>query len=328
MEEISIFDGAINNENSFTELFRNILKFKTFRDEFLKLLPITLDTEKIEIDNFQTQASISRFGRPDLLLTGDDIELLFEIKVWNTGLTLNQPHGYFEYLTQNRCTKKGLVFIIPNNYHGKQFLIQAKNELKIKDSQISVEFIFWETIAEIIKNKELDKISPIFKEYLSFLTRWFSLSPIVLSPLNTEKMFGKEFIVSLSLTLAIVDNLYYKFKSRGFSIRLAKSLNFSVYGFEIKLPEDETLFFGVWWNYWLDSGNPVCLALTSNNAFQIEAFNNSISKAGLKPYIEFESHLTAYIPKESFLIGENEVENILEVFTQELKTVAIKVDSQ
>ena len=107
--DTTIFDGAITNENSFTELFKNFLRYRSFRQSFLNLIRLSFDRDKVDHDCFDTQFNISKFGRPDLVLTTSHTEILFEIKVYNTALTANQPLAYYDYL-KNTSTAKNKAF--------------------------------------------------------------------------------------------------------------------------------------------------------------------------------------------------------------------------
>lgn len=116
----NIFQNIVVHENSFTELFRNFLRFKSFRDAFLKkYISEIIEVEEITINNFQTQVFTKSDGIPDLVFSSEKYEYVFEIKVKNCALTNNQPEGYLEYLRKINKPHKGLYLLAPETIYLK-----------------------------------------------------------------------------------------------------------------------------------------------------------------------------------------------------------------
>ncbi|MDF1548645.1 MAG: hypothetical protein P1P88_12540, partial [Bacteroidales bacterium] len=138
----NIFINTIQNENCFTELFTNFLKYDDFRYFFLKLL-INVNEISVEYEDFTTQINLGQFGQPDIILSTPEIEFLFEVKVFpSTKLTKNQPLGYLNYLNSEvrRDKYKRLIFILPNSYAEIAYL-KAHN----------VDIVSWEMIINMLE---------------------------------------------------------------------------------------------------------------------------------------------------------------------------------
>ena len=303
--EETIFDGIITNENSFTELFKNFLRFKPFQQAFLKLIDFPFDKDEIVFDNFDTQFSTSKYGRPDLALITDEIEILFEIKISNTELTKNQPAGYYSYLkSRGEIETKALILIVPEDYHYTSGYTSTLESVKSNYDKIHTQVIHWEVISKLITDLELEIISPLFQEYSNLLSRLFQLKLIYLNPLNASTMFDKKFPESLENTMEIIDNVYSEFEKQGFSIKWTKERDWAEYGFYFNLPNEESIFFGIWFDYWKSTGNPVCICLESANEKQTKAFNSGVSRSNLSPEKEHDGYPTTFI-KEHTLRDED-----------------------
>ena len=180
-ETNSVFDNIVKNENAFTELFYNYLKFGVFRVLLLDLIAFDFDKENIKYSNFDTQYSLSKFGRPDLALLTNEVEILFEIKVYNTSLTLNQPTAYYNYLkTKNTKKHKALILIAPDNYYDLDRYNRELSVINDNNDEIFTQIIYWNDIVRQIEKKDIPEISPLFKEYTNFLTVGFQMKSIFL----------------------------------------------------------------------------------------------------------------------------------------------------
>jgi len=312
----TIFDGIVRNENSFTELFKNFLRFKPFRQAFLDLIEIEIDTNQLSHEDFDTQFTISKFGRPDLVLSTDDVEILFEIKVYNTILTENQPKGYYTYLKGESKEKlKGLILVAPKNYYDFQTYSCNLKEIENVEDHIYTDVIHWEDISKIITNNELEKISPLFDEYSKFIINWFQLRPVFYDSLNTTTMFGTHFPESLKKTISIIDSQYKEFEKQECAPKWWRPKNFLEYGFYINIPnEDDELYFGIWIDYWEKYGNPICIALKSNSKEIEEKFKSGVQLTSLKPAIVLNHYLVTFIGEQT-LKGEKCIPEISKIIS-------------
>jgi hypothetical protein len=320
----SVFENIVKNENAFTELFYNYLKFDVFRVLFLDLIAFDFDKENIRYSNFDTQYSLSKFGRPDLALLNNEVEILFEVKVYNTSLTLNQPTSYYSYLkTKNTKKHKALILLAPDNYYDLERYNRELSIINDSNDKIFTQIIYWNDIVRHIEKKGIPEISPLFKEYTNFLTVWFQMKSVFLDSLNITNMFGKEFPESILKTLTIVDNVFRELKKQKFKIWRTNDKYFAEYGFALQLPSEEILFFGMWFNYWRESGNPICIGLEGDSKVHIEIINNELKYKNFTELTEFENWFVSSIDKSTLM--DINCEKIISTF---LSNLAIKLNAE
>jgi hypothetical protein len=320
----SVFENIVKNENAFTELFYNYLKFGVFRVLLLDIITFDFDKQSIKYSNFETQYPLSNFGRPDLALLTNEVEILFEIKVNNTSLTLNQPTSYYNYLKTKKTKKhKALILIAPDNYYDLDRYNRELSIIKGSNDEIHTQTIYWNDIVRLIEKKDIPEISPLFKEYTNFLTIWFQMKSIFLDSLNITNMFGKEFPESLFKTLAIIDNVFKELKKQEFNVWRTNDKNFKEYGFAFQLPNDETLFFGLWFNYWRDNGNPICIGLDGDSKTQIEIINNELIHKNLSELIHYKDWYVTFIDKTTLMDINSE-----KIISKLLSDIAFKLDAE
>ncbi len=271
-EDSNIFDNIITNENSLTELFRNFLRFKVFREAFVDLIAHNnIDKSEVFHNFFQTQFYTEKNGIPDLVLSSENYEYVFEIKVHNTELTNNQPLGYLDYLRSIDKPKKGLFLIAPENYIYKNvFFDRLVGNINDPDN-VKVEFISWQNIMKLISDNELDETSPLFSEYLYYLNYWFKT--IEIDKFNLNIMFSKDFPDSINKVCELIDRIADSLKSVS-AIKKSNEGFLGEYGYYIKDINNYELFYGIWFPYWKSTGNPITICIKSENVDKIERFEN------------------------------------------------------
>ena len=114
-------------------------------------------------------------------------------------------------------------------------------------------------------------------------------------------MFGKQFPEGITKTCNIIDNAFSEFEKRGYSVKWAGSKNFEEYGFNLFLPNEGSLFFGIWFAYWLTSGNPVCICIDSEDQTQVQQFNSIVERTNLAPAIELEKFPVTYFDQTKLM---------------------------
>jgi hypothetical protein len=265
----NLFINTIQNENCFTELFTNLLKFDDFRFNFLSLIITDEEIiENIQLDHFSTQKNLGLYGQPDIFLENDDLTILFEIKVYrNTPLTDNQPNGYINYLKSRNCSNNNnLIFIIPENYAHKNKL--TENQIKI---------ITWSTIIDMIENLQKNNcwnencIPDIFRiEYLGFIKDWFSVITFNLKTL--QMMNCKDIPITIENFYALIDKVKQELPQLNPELQLSNSLSKNDYGISIKV-NDCTIYFGLWFYFWKTTGFPLSISINSPN--NLESYNET-----------------------------------------------------
>ena len=147
--DFNVFQNVANNEDSVTELLTNFLHFKSFRDAFFnRFLPELVCREQITADDLSTQQSINNF-RPDIVVSTDDLEVLFEVKVQDTTLMDTQKTDYYSYLQELTDKQTFLCFIIPSDY-------RELETIKNIGRQEGVRIIYWKDIIGLIERNELN----------------------------------------------------------------------------------------------------------------------------------------------------------------------------
>lgn len=153
----NIFFNLIKNETSLTEIFCNLMRFKSFKNHFITFIKnkdenFNLNPNDVEFDNFQTEKNFGfkedeeekKVGRGDLVLEVLDREYIFELKIENTtDFTKNQPYGYIDYLKSRNQTKDDLYFILPKDYRK----ISKLNEIE------SNHIFYWEDFLESLRRR-------------------------------------------------------------------------------------------------------------------------------------------------------------------------------
>lgn len=297
-EDSNIFDNIITNENSLTELFKNYLRFKIFREAFVNLVIPDIDKTEIIHDYFQTQFYTDKNGIPDLVLSTDEYEYVFEIKVHNTSLTNNQPLGYLDYLKNVDKPNKGLFLIAPENYiYKKEFFDKLNNNLKDSDN-IKRGFVSWQSIMKLISANELNETSQLFSEYLYYLNYWFKT--IEIDKLNLNIMFSKEFPDSINKICDLIDKIADSLKADS-TVKKSNEGFIGEYGYYIKDVIDYELFYGIWFPYWKSTGNPITICIKSDNPNKLVMFEKVCQDLKLsKPTTsdDYKDWLCTYMSKD------------------------------
>jgi hypothetical protein len=249
----NIFINTIQNENCFTELFTNLLKYDDFRTEILSLIIDNRNIlESVEYENITTQKRLENIGQPDIRLCNDKIDIIFEIKVSsNRELTGKQKDDYIQHLADKTKIKK-IVFIVPQNY--------KRDNIPQQDTAI----ITWELIINKLEclpfiETSNNNIPAIIKdEYLDFLKDWFSIITFDLQTL--QLMNNKEIPKALENFYALVDIVKRELAQLNPNLQLSTSMSKNDYGIGIK-SNNFTIYFGLWFYCWWKTGFPLSISI-------------------------------------------------------------------
>lgn len=265
---MTIFDNIITKENSFTELFRNYMCYKSFRDLFLALANITSTKESIAFEHFTTQQS-SNHCRPDIRISTEDIEIFIEIKVWDTYLTDNQPIGYLQELEEINKSYKSLILIVP---YGYKYLHEYEQRKEQYPTSINCQTIYWNDIIKIIEQEEINVGHPILDEYLQLLKEWFQAPKIIINNSFLQSMNNKNTPDSILKLTKIINLIEGEITKRGISISKKRSF-LEEYGFYVE-GDNYSLFIGEWFYFWQKSAYPLCISFKSTDDRLIDLFKN------------------------------------------------------
>ncbi len=265
---MTIFENIVTNENTFTELFKNLMRFEGFRNEFLSLIECDFSQEAIDFDCFSTQKSTDN-GRPDLVISTHNIEIFIEIKVGNATLTENQPKGYLKELESVNKSKKLLILLAPSKYNqlGKyNKCIESYNNEK-KAIKIKSQTIFWSDVIASIDQKELFKGNSLLTEFRELLKEWFEPQRIIIDSKFTKRMHNIDTPKSLEKLTNIITQVKNELKKNNIKISSTKTSFLNEYGFYCNDDKHNTyqFFIGEWFQYWKETGNPFCIAIKTND---------------------------------------------------------------
>lgn len=293
-----IFLNVVDNENRLTELFRNLLRFRAFRDPVLTALTAGHDPwardvlDEVEFEDIDTQYRLQTGGRPDLVIRkDDDFEIFVEIKTGDAALTDNQPQGYASDLANSKAPRKLLVFLLPENYaHLKEL------EHRISDAEmlnIKIEVRFWGQVIDAIENYRLQDLSPVFAEFHKLLLMWFRPPKISFSYEEVTLMFDKKIPEVIEKLCQVVDTVRDQTQKTTIQSNFHKKLpdEYGLY-FRDEKSGKEILWFGIWNAFWKEHGKPLTLGVSQKDSPEIVRRAFKKRHADCK---EFENYLVASI---------------------------------
>jgi len=289
----NIFFNIVRNETSLTEVFCNLMYYKSFRNHFINYVKqqnsnFNINPTNVVFENFETERDFGedfdnttnekdkKIGRGDLILSVDDRIFIFEFKIeTTTKLTKNQPNGYLKYLEKENQPKDNLYFILPKDYTHKNQLNNIINDTNI---------FYWEDFIESLKSNGLTDI-PYINDFCKVLDYyWFYYETFEFNTYesniinNTEEVsMSNKTIPTIMMTLfekiGIIED---KFKNKSQSNQYKDNIQ---YGFFLK---DDTkkdiLWFGVDYKFWEKSGIPLSIGIDSDDIEYLEKFKESYQK--------------------------------------------------
>lgn len=332
----NIFQNVVTSENLMTELFRNLLSYKIFRDYFLRLFLDENSLKLIDSNDINTQYSIPN-GRPDLVIINNKFQIYFEIKIGDTELTSNQPDEYINDLKKATNKEKWMVFLTPKNYYRLDWLkSKGFDEVSrcIHDFKINTKIIFWQDVMDIIEDNSLNCLNHSFNDFLGLMKIWYELETINFESSEIELMFGKnitnadanninfnseeyEIMTTTNAIPIIIHKLYKLIDEVGNSAtkkaggKVYKDKN--EYGIYFKDKDgNDILWFGVWYEAWEKLKKPICFGVHHEwSETIIKEFKHLYPKS-----VDISDWYIYWIEKESLLY--NAVEKTEEIIEKTL----------
>lgn len=331
MRTKNIFYQLVNSENPTTELFCNLFAFKPFRDAVLErlLLPKEL-IETIEFEHCDTQYSLTKdTGRPDFLISNEFLQIIFEIKIRNPGLTRNQPVGYLEYLLNGSHQHKWLILLAPSDY-------SYINEWKSKKDKfleqphypgIQTRIISWTDIIKIIEKNDFSTFNSYLKDFLELLKKRFEPEHITFTRPEVHYMFSEEIPKAIIKLFKIVDYVTDQLKlTQDIGDIMVKSTDtLDEYGAYVKNKKDEDiLFYGIWYKFWIEHKKPLCFCVSekyspSNTVEKFSHLHNG-------QFIKYGRWLVCWIDQDT-LSKDNNMKEIANIIESELKQLNLGTNS-
>ena len=301
----TIFDNLVENEDDFTELFCNMLKFKEFKSIITKFFGI--NNKNVVFD---TQYRTKNNGRPDFVISYDNGIEFIEAKVGNSKLTKNQPEGYINELLKMNEVNKKLYFLIPKNYY---YINELKSRIKnMKASKITIEIRYWEKLFEYCKSNSIYKKNDVFFEYYMLLKTWFGYETVIFN--KKEKNIMNENGKIMSKVGKWLESISSLLEQNGYNPTWSDGLN--EIGIYIYKKEEYYGWIGVWFSLWEKNGD--CFVYTISNKDKKKYFNNFINNYKFcKTYEERENdkpdgiNISKYICFDDDIFNERNDEGIV-----------------
>lgn len=312
MSRPNIFHNLVKDENSTTELLCNAMRYAPFRHAFLALFLSASRSSQIADDDIETQVRLDQC-KPDLVIDGDDVCALVEVKVEeHCRLTANQPDGYFNCLLKDKRPERWLVFLVPRNWF---YLEDLKESLRLLNaahigSGVQTCIVYWEVVLDVIETSSLQnpRLSAILHEFAALLSSWFLPRPIMFSKDNIRTLFSKDFAIAFSDLLDLIKQVGAKGRM------LCKCSERGIGELYFKNADGEDLLWvGFWPSFWKAEGTPLCFGVHDDWSEKIKKTFREVYGRQTK---SFEGWTVGWMPQEDL-----ESSNALEKTWQQVNSI-------
>ncbi len=257
----NLLHKVVKDENSTTEFFCNLLNIQVLREKFLEtFLPLPV-VRSIKFEDVDTQSPAGG-GRPDMIIEGQDVCILFEVKIEpGCALTDKQPEEYLNYLRDKKVDAKYrvLIFILPKGYIDEGDLIKRAEKDPIVsrldrrssalENKVQWRIIYWEEIIALITENGLDRFNVFLNEFNKLLRNWY-LPQIIFKRAEVKMMFSKT-IPEARKTLKKLKELVDSVEQKSKKFNPEPSHSQLEYGIYFKNAEGrQILWFGIWYECW------------------------------------------------------------------------------
>ena len=268
----------------------SLMAFKPIREQIIRIFTKNeYGAETFEYNSINTQSK-RECGIPDIIIENKNIIILVEVKTsLYTGLTSNQPENYLSYLKKYEAKNKYFVALIPKKY---QHIQKIKDSLSDENNiTISSHIVTWESLASSLEKSELSKMNQYVYDFCHHIKKKYLFKKIQLSYKECSFMYEKSTATGLKKVLNIVDKLMIIIQDKGYSIEKEcnnKWWDNGAYGFFINSKDDNYLLWvGVWFDYWENSGIPLCYGIQERWEDDKADIVANFKKMGGKEYVIF-----------------------------------------
>jgi len=338
--ENNIFYNIVRNETTLTEVFCNLMRFKAFRILFLEFVNdksenLPFNFQSIEYEDFETEKDFkfskndidTKVGRGDLILTVDERDYIFELKIeTTTRTTVNQPNGYFEYLQEqdknDKNHKKRLFFLLPKDY-------KHKNSLK---DVIPNNILYWEDFLISLKNSELPDLNIVINEFYNIVYEtWFYIYTIKFNAIELDYLYNLKEIEMHNDTIpnimtqlfTIIEELESSYKK---SYKLKVERGSFEFGFYIKdASSNFILFVGIDFTLWKEKQIPLAVGLEDNGNEYSKKFKNIYRSELIEMKYDKDKTTYQYLPihRKNLESGENGIPEIIKFINKVLLDIKL-----
>ena len=299
----SIFANIVKGENDFTQLLCNLSSYSVVRQVIKEMVEDAtgLAIGDLASSDFAAQYYTPDCGVPDLVVENESSFIVFEHKVDNTPLSPNQPNGYFRLLRKDPRPSRALIFILPRGYVYEEVLVNGVRELKGGADSPPVAVLHWPELVDRLADHGVSETSDLLREFLSLMRDWFIVEAVRFTEMETTRMYNGQTITELMKLWDVVAAVETKLgQTETIALRRSKSsYEFSIY---LKDPQSrEVGYFGIWYEVWLETGIPLCFAVSETADSKLlsrfrTTFPNHTKQAGWlvhgldQSYIEGDSY--------------------------------------
>lgn len=311
MAKETIFHKLVKNENSYTQLLRNLMvRDDVFRTEFLSLLFGEQKANHVLAAHVHSQYKLENGGQPDILVLTSSSCLIIEIKTENlTGRTPKQalsssdseddPVTYLHYLQSKSLMgfDTTLVFLLPPAWKHWRDLEDEITQLALDGAKKSVavkQFSWTEVLSHF---RRTDKIGgdAFVKEFLDLVAERFGATG-----------FSKEEIDSMTydtITLATalkINSLVAETRAKALEVTDATPLQITrdEFGFFFKKNNKWVLYFGCWPSGGDESPHALCFGVDDPTTEVRKAFIRSCEDVYGQVAMERDKWIVGWVPNE------------------------------
>jgi hypothetical protein len=310
MAKETIFHKLVTNENSYTQLLRNLMvRDDVFRTEFLSLFFGVKQARNVLAAHVHSQYKLDNGGQPDILILTSSSCLIIEVKTQNlTGRTPKQalrsaseddPVTYLHYLQSKSLMgfDTALVFLVPPAWKHWRDLEDEIAEITLDGAKeaVAVKQFSW---TEVLSHfRKADKISgdAFIEDFCNLVAERFGATGFV-----------KEEIVSMtndtiSLATALkINSLIAEMRAKAFEVTDTTPLQITrdEFGFFFKKNSKWLLYFGCWLSSGNESSSALCFGVDDPTPEVRKAFIQSFEKVYGEVAVVHDKWIMGWIPDE------------------------------
>jgi hypothetical protein len=310
MPHESIFHKLVKNENSYTQLLRNLMvRNDVFRTEFLSLFFGEQKANHVLAAHIHSQYKLENGGQPDILILTSSSCLIIEIKTENlTGRTPKQvlrsvseddPVTYLHYLQSKSLMgfDTALVFLVPPAWKHWHDLEDEIAEITLNGAKkaVAVKQFSW---TEVLSHfRRTDKISgdAFIEEFCNLVAERFGATGFVKEEIDSMAYDT----ISLATALKI-NSLIEETRVKALKVTDATPLQITrdEFGFFFKKNNKWVLYFGCWPSGGDESPHALCFGVEDPTADVRKAFIQSCEDVYGQVAVERDKWIMGWVPNE------------------------------
>lgn len=310
MAKETIFHKLVKNENSYTQLLRNLMvRDDVFRTEFLSLFFGERQAKHVLAAHVHSQYKLENGGQPDILILTSSSCLIIEVKTENlTGRTPKQvlrsvseddPVTYLHYLQSKRLMgfDTALVFLVPPAWKHWRDLEDEIAEITLDGAKkaVAVKQFSW---TEVLSHfRKADKISgdAFVEDFCNLVAERFGATGFVKEEIDSMA----HDTISLATALKI-NSLIAETRAKAVEVADATPLQITrdEFGFFFKKNNKWVLYFGCWLSGGNESSHALCFGVDDPTAEVRKAFIQSFEKVYGQVAVVRDKWIMGWVPDE------------------------------